>query len=105
MFKATAHDIASVLDDSVRLRNELLKYVIAGKEASRGTTDWSRCIDKANVGARSLQTGLIVLSNNQAILTCPQAASLLLLLLFSRGLTHSPFKQTYQIITLPKFHP
>lgn len=66
-------DIMQVIERPLRLNNELLRVVLSGVAASEGHRNISIACDKANVGGLSLQSGVVVLETNQALLAPPQA--------------------------------
>eukprot|EP00972_Heterocapsa_arctica_P032387 4772303-Heterocapsa_arctica.AAC.1 len=61
-----------VLHDRRRLEFELLKRVLACREATRHTRSFSWACDKANVGGLGLHNSVLVLANNQAMVLPPQ---------------------------------
>lgn len=73
-FKVKTLDMWAVLGDRTRLGHELLKHVAASVRHSAGVRNLSRCADKANVGGRQLQAGIIAFPDGKASLAGPQVA-------------------------------
>lgn len=68
-------DLLSLLWKPRALDFQLLKHVIAGREASRGQLRHSWVVDEANVGGLSLHSGFIALPNNTGFVAAPQGAN------------------------------
>ena len=73
-FKASAEDIMSLLGFPGKLNRELLKHILASREASKTETNFCRCTDKSNVGGTQLQAGLLCFGGTGEVsVMCPQA--------------------------------
>lgn len=69
---ATTNDLLAILDDRTRLDYELLRRVLACREATRSESSFSWACDKANVGGVSLHNSILVLHSNVAMVLPPQ---------------------------------